>query len=77
MLMRSFKSWNWCWTCVCLCSWIDCLVRFQIVGFISLSLQFELLVRSMIAFSLVFGCWVKYGKVKSDIRITKFDLIVW
>jgi len=26
------NSWGWCWTCICLCSWIDCLVHFWIVG---------------------------------------------
>ena len=53
VIIYSFNSWDWCWTCVSIWSWVDCLVRFCIVGFISSSLEFELLVRSLIAFLLV------------------------
>jgi len=36
-----FKFWDWCWTCVFLCYWIDYLVRFWSFGFISSSLYYE------------------------------------
>jgi len=65
MLICNFNSWDWYRTCAYLCSWIEYLVRFWIVGVHFIKCGVWISCKKFDRLLAYIRYWVKIFKVKS------------